>query len=88
MTIGHEHIDFETPTPEQIKATRKRLGHTSLSAGRQVGVSGLTWQRWEGQTERKTEIPFAAWTLFLLLNDIHPILRKPARRRTPLGERL
>ena len=49
---------------ETIRAARE--------AASLVGVTTVTWQRWEGQSERKTEIPFAYWELFLLKTGKHP----------------
>lgn len=59
----------------QVKQARLAAGLSAREAGGLVGVSGLTWQRWEGQSSRKTEIPYAAWQLFLLLTEQHPEYR-------------
>lgn len=65
-------------SPEQVKQARLAAGLSAREAGALVGVSGLTWQRWEGQSSRQTEIPYAAWQLFLLRTNQHPdfILQK------------
>ncbi len=57
---------------EQVKQARLAAGLSARDAGELVGVSGLTWQRWEGQSSRNTEIPYAAWQLFLLRTNQHP----------------
>ena len=57
---------------EQVKQARLAAGLSAREAGELVGVSGLTWQRWEGQSSRQTEIPYAAWQLFLLRTNQHP----------------
>jgi hypothetical protein len=59
-------------TAEQVKKARLAAGLSARGAGELVGVSGLTWQRWEGQSSRQTEIPYAAWQLFLMLTSQHP----------------
>ena len=56
-----------------IKATREAAGLSCADAARMVGVATLTWQRLEGQSARSTEIPYAHWTLFLLLTGEHPV---------------
>ncbi len=63
------------PAPEQVKQARIAAGLSARESGAMVGVSGLTWQRWEGQSSRTTEIPYAHWNLFLLLTGSHPIYR-------------
>ena len=57
---------------ETIRAARKTAGLSCAQAGSLAGVNGHTWQRWEGQTARKTEIPLANWELFLLKTGNHP----------------
>lgn len=52
-----------------IKAAREAAGLSAREAAALVGVTTVTWQRWEGQTSRATEIPYAHWTLFLLLTE-------------------
>ena len=59
-------------TADQVKKARLAAGLSAREAGEMVGVSGLTWQRWEGQSSRTTEIPYAAWQLFLLRTGQHP----------------
>lgn len=63
---------------EQVKQARLAAGLSAREAGELIGVSGLSWQRWEGQSSRQTKIPYAAWQLFLLLTGQHPdfILQK------------
>lgn len=56
-----------------IKAAREVAGLSSREAARLVGVTTVTWQRWEGQSIRATEIPYAHWNLFLLLTGKHPV---------------
>ena len=60
---------------KKIESTRKEAGLTTRQAAALVGVKTVTWQRWEGQTSRATEIPYANWNLFLLLTDRHPVYR-------------
>lgn len=56
-----------------IKAAREAAGLSAREAAAAVGVTTLTWQRWEGQSSRTTEIPYAHWNLFLLLVGKHPV---------------
>jgi hypothetical protein len=68
-----------------VKEARQLAGLSASAAAALVGVKTITWQRWEGQTSRATEIPYANWNLFLLLTDRHPVYRLVAnlhRRRT------
>ena len=58
-----------------IKAAREAAGLSAREAAALVGVTTLTWQRWEGQSSRDTEIPYAHWNLFLLLTGKHPVFR-------------
>lgn len=64
---------------EDIKEARIKAGLSASEAAALVGVKTVTWQRWEGQTSRATEIPYAHWSLFLLLTDKHPIYRLVAK---------
>lgn len=57
---------------ESIKAAREAAGLSTREAASLVDVTTVTWQRWEGQTSRTTEIPFAHWELFLLKTGKHP----------------
>ena len=62
-----------------IKAAREAAGLSAREAANLVGVKTLTWQRWEGQSARSTEIPYALWNLFLLLVGAHPVFTLSAR---------
>lgn len=59
-------------TAATIRAARDAAGLTCQEAADLVGVTRGTWNRWEGNTSRNTEIPSAHWTLFLLVTDQHP----------------
>ena len=59
----------------EIKEARLNAGLSASEAAALIGVTTVTWQRWEGQTSRATEIPYAQWNLFLLLTDSHPVYR-------------
>lgn len=48
-------------TTATIKETRLNAGLSASEAAALVGVKTVTWQRWEGQTSRATEIPYAHW---------------------------
>lgn len=54
------------PGQADIRAARESAGLSARQAAELVGVTTLTWQRWEGQTSRKTKMPAACWELFLL----------------------
>lgn len=58
--------------PATIRAAREAAGLSAREAAALVGVTTVTWQRWEGQTRMKTRIPFAHMTLFLMLTGQHP----------------
>lgn len=60
---------------DQVKQARSSAGLSAREAAALVGVTPLTWQRWEGQSARTTEIPYAHWNLFLLLTGRHPVYR-------------
>lgn len=60
---------------ETLREAREAAGLSAREAAAMVGVTTLTWQRWEGQSARKTEIPSAHWNLFLLITGSHPIYR-------------
>ena len=62
-------------SPQETKEARLNAGLSASEAAALVGVTTVTWQRWEGQTSRVTEIPYAHWNLFLLLTDSHPVYR-------------
>lgn len=59
--------------PPILKQARENAGLSSREAASLVGVTTVTWQRWEGQSSRSTEIPYAHWNLFLLLTGQHPV---------------
>jgi len=67
------------PLPEQVRAAREAAGLSAREAAALVGVTTLTWQRWEGKSSRATEIPYAHWNLFLLLVGAHPVFTISAR---------
>jgi DNA-binding XRE family transcriptional regulator len=56
----------------KAKAARKSAELSAREAAELVGVSMVTWQVWEGQTKRKTEIPFATLEYFKLVTETHP----------------
>ena len=55
-----------------IRAAREAAGLSAREAAAIVGVTTVTWQRWEGQSSRATEIPYAHWAFFLLSVGAHP----------------
>lgn len=54
------------------KAAREAAGLSAREAADVVGVTTLTWQRWEGQTGRATKIPSGYLELFQLKTGTHP----------------
>ena len=64
-----------------IRAAREAAGLSAREAASLVGVTTVTWQRWEGQSSRATEIPYAHWTLFMLLVGAHPVFTLSAHAR-------
>lgn len=57
---------------EELKALRKEVKLSAKEAADLVGLKMLTWQRWEGQSSRRTIIPSACLELFLLKINKHP----------------
>ena len=58
---------------KNLREAREAAGLSAKEAAALVDVTMLTWQRWEGQSSRTTEIPYAHWNLFLLLTGNHPV---------------
>jgi len=56
----------------KAKAARIAAGLSAREAAETVGVTLITWQRWEGQTGRKTEITDGYLELFQLKTGTHP----------------
>jgi len=54
----------EPPSQDELRAARKAARLSAAQAAGLVGVNLITWQRWEGQTSRKTRISRPAWRLF------------------------
>jgi len=54
------------------KAAREAAGLSAREAAELVGVTLITWQRWEGQTGRATEIPAGYLELFQFKTGTHP----------------
>jgi len=65
-------------TENKAKAARIAANLSCREAAELVQVATVTWQVWEGQTKRKTEIPFATLEYFRLVTGTHPklVLRK------------
>ena len=59
-------------TENKAKAARKAAKLSCREAADIVGVATVTWQVWEGQSARKTEIPFATLEYFRLITNTHP----------------
>jgi hypothetical protein len=66
------------PTPEEVRAARKKAGLTQAEAAQLVspaqGTPYRSWQSYEVATGKPGArvIPLAAWELFLLLTNQHP----------------
>lgn len=56
----------DQPDAKALRAAREEAGLSAREAAELIGVTTITWQRWEGQTSRKTMIPSGYWELFLL----------------------
>ncbi len=48
--------------PDQIRTERKRRGLTQEQAAHEIGVSSMTWSRWERGTMRPTGLSLKALT--------------------------
>jgi DNA-binding transcriptional regulator YiaG len=53
-------------TQRELKRLRESLSLTCRECAELVGVTLVTWQRWEGQTSRANEIPDNLLELFRL----------------------
>ena len=60
------------PTQDQVRKTRLQQRISCLRASELVGVTEMTWRRWEGQTASASHMPVAAWELWLLAIGRHP----------------
>lgn len=49
----------ETPTPDQVRATRKAAGQTQAEAGALIWCSEITWRQWESGARKM--MPVAWW---------------------------
>jgi len=56
----------------KAKEAREAAGLSTRESAELVGVATVTWQVWEGQTKRKTEIPFPTLEYFKLVTGTHP----------------
>lgn len=65
-------IMLKSPTPEQLKSTRKALGYTQKEAAELVHVSLRAWQLWEAG-DRK--MPPGIWELCAIKVGLHPLYR-------------
>lgn len=61
---------YKIPSAQQIKAMRIKYGCTQAEAAAYCGVTTRAWQLWESD-DRK--IPWAAWQIFLIRTDQHPL---------------
>jgi hypothetical protein len=80
------HDILPRPTPEQIRAARKRARMSQTQAAQLIsgdaGAKGYrTWQRYEAPLDSNDhrDIPIRLWELFLLLTDQHPTHRLTRR---------
>jgi DNA-binding XRE family transcriptional regulator len=63
---------LKSPTPDQLKSTRKALGYTQKEAAELVHVSLRAWQLWEAG-DRK--MPPGIWELCVIKAGLHPLYR-------------
>jgi putative transcriptional regulator len=63
---------LKSPSPEQLKSTRKALGYTQKEAAELVHVSLRAWQLWEAG-DRK--MPPGIWELCVIKAGVHPLYR-------------
>lgn len=76
-----------TPSPDEIRAARKKAGLTQTQAAQLIGNAGdksyRTWQRFEAPADNPDHraIHPRMWEMFLLLTDQHPIYRLTKRRQ-------
>jgi DNA-binding XRE family transcriptional regulator len=56
----------------KARAARESAQLSAREAAELVGVATVTWQVWEGQTKRKTEIPYTTLEYFKLMTGTHP----------------
>jgi putative transcriptional regulator len=65
-------IMLKSPTPEQLKSTRKALGYTQKEAAALVHVSLRAWQLWEAGGRK---MPPGIWELCVIKAGLHPLYR-------------
>ncbi len=65
-------IMLKSPSPEQLKSTRKALGYTQKEAAELVHVSLRAWQLWQAG-DRK--MPPGIWELCVIKAGLHPLYR-------------
>jgi DNA-binding XRE family transcriptional regulator len=63
---------LKSPTPEQLKSTRKALGYTQREAALMVHVSLRAWQLWEAGHRK---MPPGIWELCVIKAGLHPLYR-------------
>lgn len=54
----------DQPDAKALRAAREEAGLSARVAADLIGVTTITWQRYEGQTSRKTKIPESHAELF------------------------
>lgn len=57
-------LAMKSPTPAEVRAARDRAGLTQEQAGALIGVSRVTWARFEMEKHDSAPSP-AEWELFL-----------------------
>lgn len=75
------------PTPEEVRAARKRANLTQTQAAQLISPATSrgayrTWQAYEVAVGKDghNDIPLVVWELFLLLTDQHPTLKLVQKR--------
>lgn len=75
------------PTPEEVRAARKKAGLTQAEAAQVVSPAKVmpyrSWQSYEVAEGKPgcRAIPLAIWELFLLMTDQHPDLLVMQRKQ-------
>jgi hypothetical protein len=80
------------PSPQEIRAARKKTGLTQAGAAQLIspakGKPYRSWQSYEVAEDKPgaRAIPLASWELFLLLTDQHPTHQMIAKNASSTGE--
>jgi transcriptional regulator with XRE-family HTH domain len=62
-----------TPSPNEIRAAREQAGLTQAQAAELIGITRLSWARYETKAANSRKMPDNLWKLFKHLAGIERI---------------